>query len=230
MTPETAIPSPRPIICPRFETPARGISASTSSVFPRSRIPPSTPNRTSKSAEFQIYRPAAWDHTTFADQLSGVRHLARITKAEIREAVRHSHMPDFYQESLAWRLVKRRDLLAKTYDVPLRDGPAGEAPTIAVPLTTRADRAAAAAKYCIPLSEIENDLVRTGHLDPANRSGRTAEPFLDVLAEKATLPLYHETVLSGIIRDFRHPPGFVERMNRFNDGDDYQSKRFGMKE
>ena len=182
------------------------------------------------SDAFQIYRPEAWDHTTFADQLSGVRHLTRITKAEICGAVRHSLMPDFYQESLAWRLIKRRDLLAKTYRVPLPDGPAGDAPTITVPLTTRADRAAAAAHYQIPLSEIEKDLVRTGHLDPDDCSGNTTAPFLDLLAEKATIKPYRETVLSGIIRDYRHPSGFIERMNRFNDGEDYQSIRFGMEE
>ncbi|MDF1824686.1 MAG: hypothetical protein P1U68_08595 [Verrucomicrobiales bacterium] len=179
------------------------------------------------SDSFQIYRPGAWSHTTFADQLSGVRHLARITKAEICEAIQHSHMPDFYQESLAWRLIKRRDLIAKVYDVPLRDGPAGAPPTIAVPLTTRSNRAAAAARYHVPLAEIENDLVRTGHLDGNHRSGNTIEPFVDILAEKATITPYHETVLSGIIRDFRHPSGFIERMNRFNDGEEWQSKRFG---
>ncbi|MEM1440718.1 MAG: hypothetical protein AAGF67_00145 [Verrucomicrobiota bacterium] len=180
------------------------------------------------SDSFQIYRPGAWDHVTFADQLSGVRHLARITKAEICKAMSYSYMPDFYQESLAWRLIKRRDLLAKMYDVPLRDGPAGEAPTIEVPLTTRADRKAAASRYRIPLSEIENDLVRTGYLDPKNRSSDTTEPFLDVLAKKATIQPYHETVLSGIIRDYQNPSGFIERMNRFNDGEDYVSIRFGM--
>lgn len=182
------------------------------------------------SDSFQIYRPEAWSHTTFADQLSGVRHLARITKEEIRAAVRHSLTPDFYQESLAWRLMKRRDLIAKVYGVPLRDGPAGDAPTIAVPLTTRADRAAAAAKYHIPLSEIEKDLVRTGHLDGNNRAGNTSEPFIDILAEKATIKPYHETVLSGIIRDFRHPSGFIERISRFDDGAEWQSKRFGMEQ
>ncbi|MEM7602797.1 MAG: hypothetical protein AAF357_15470, partial [Verrucomicrobiota bacterium] len=182
------------------------------------------------SDSFQIYRPEAWDHTTFADQLSGVRHLARITKAEIYEALRYSFMPDFYQQSLAWRLIKRRDLLAKTYDVPLRDGKAGEPPTIAVPLTTRSDRAAAAARYCIPLSEIEKDLVRTGYLNANHRSGDTVEPFIDVLAKKATIQPYEKTVLSGIIRDYRHPSGFIERMNRFNDGEPYVSKRFGMEE
>lgn len=180
------------------------------------------------SDAFQIYRPEAWDHTTFADQLSGVRHLARITKAEICEAVRYSYMPDFYRETLAWRLTKRRDLLAKIYSIPLCDRPAGDAPTIAVPLTTRPDRSAAAARYHIPLSEIEKDLIRTGHLNPDDRSGNTTEPFIDILAEKATIKPYHETVLSGIIRDYRHPSGFIERMNRFNDGETYKSIRFGM--
>ncbi len=182
------------------------------------------------SDAFQLYRPGAWDHTTFADQLSGARHLARISKAEIHDAVRHSLMPDFYQETLAWRLIKRRDLIAKIYEIPLRDGPAGKAPTISVALTTREDRAAAASRYHIPLAEIEKDLIRTGYLDSDDPSGDTFEPFVDVLTKKAVIQPYNETVLSGIIRDFRHPSGMVERITRSNDGAEWQSKRFGFEE
>lgn len=178
------------------------------------------------SNSFQLYRPEAWDFTTFADQLSGVRHIARITKAEIREAVSYGGMPDFYQDSLAWRLIKRRDLLAKVYNVALLDDHAGEAPTIAVPLTSRSERAAAAATYQIPLSEIEKDLVRTGNLDAWHLSGDTKETFIDILAHKATIRPYEKTVLSGIIRDYRYPSGLVTRMNRFNDGEPYRSRRY----
>jgi hypothetical protein len=178
------------------------------------------------SNSFQLYRPGAWDFTTFADQLSGVRHIARISKAEIREAVSHGGMPDFYQDSLAWRLIKRRDLLAKVYNVALRDDRAGEAPTVAVPLSSRSERAAAAATYQVPLSEIEKDLVRTGNLDAFHLSGDTKETFIDILAHKATIRPCEKTVLSGIIRDYRHPSGFVMRMNRFNDGEPYRSRRY----
>ena len=143
-------------------------------------------------------------------------------------AASSSYMPASYQESLAWPLTKRRALLAKLYGVTLRDGSAGPAPTFEVPLTTRADRAAAAARYHIPLSEIEADLIRTGRLDPSHRSGETFEPFIDVLVKKATIQPYEKTVLSGIIRDYRHPSGFIMRMNRFNDGEDFVSLRFEM--
>lgn len=178
------------------------------------------------SNSFQLYRPGAWDFTTFADQLSGVRHLARLTKAEIREAVSYGGMPDFYQESLAWRLIKRRDLLAEVYNVTLCDGRAGEAPTIAVPLTSRSDRIAAAAAYQVPLSEIEKDLMRAGLLDKSHPGGETKETFVDILAHRATIRPYEKTVLSGIIRDYRHPSGLVMRMNRFNDGEPFLSQRY----
>lgn len=181
------------------------------------------------SDAFSLYRPGYFEHVTFADQLSGARHIARLSRADISGAVDHSLMPDFYKECLVWRLLKRRDLIAEVYELPLPDARAGEAPQCVVPLTTRDERSLAASRYRIPLSEIEDDLVRTGHLSSAHRAGTTREPFNDVIVENGTILPYEKTVIPGILRDFRHPAGFVERMTRFNDGEPWQSRRFGMK-
>lgn len=181
------------------------------------------------SDAFSLYRPGYFERVTFADQLSGARHLTRLTREDITAAVRHSLMPDFYQACLVWRLLKRRDLIAEVYDLPLPDGGAGDAPEFVIPLTTREERSRAASRYHIPLGEIEDDLVRTGHLAAENRAGATAEPFHDVIVENGTILPYEKTVIPGILRDFRHPAGFVERMTRFNDGEPWQSRRFGMK-
>lgn len=177
---------------------------------------------------FCLYRPGHFHRVTFADQLSGARHIARLTKADIVRAVEASEMPDFYQTCLAWRLIKRRDLIAKVYDIPLRDSEAGETPEFTIPLTTRADRSAAANHYRIPLEEIENDLVRTGHLASGNRAGPTKAPFNDVIVKNGVISPYSKAVIPGILRDFRHPSGFVNRMTRFDDDAEWKSQRFGM--
>ena len=178
---------------------------------------------------FCLYRPGHFAHVTFADQLSGARHIARLTRADIARAVAASEMPDFYQACLTWRLTKRRDLIAEVYGTPLRDAAAGEAPAFAIPLTTRAERSAAARHYRIPLEEIENDLIRTGHLRPGHRDGATKAPFLDVIVKEGVIQPYAASVITGILRDYRHPSGFVDRMTRYDDHAQWQSRRFKRK-
>ncbi len=181
------------------------------------------------SDAFAVYRPGPFDHVTYADQLSGARHITRLSRADIAGAVDASMMPDFFKGCLVWKLMKRRDLIAEFYGLALPDAKAGEAPDFVVPLTTREDRKAAAARYHIALAEIENDLVRTGHLPAADRTAATPEPFLDTIVEKGTILPYAESVISGILRDIHYPSGFVDRMTRFDDGAAWQSKRYGMK-
>ncbi|MEC5128950.1 hypothetical protein VSU19_19465, partial [Verrucomicrobiales bacterium BCK34] len=181
------------------------------------------------SNEFQIYRPSAWDHVTFADHRAGAEHIMRITGNEIRAIVEHSKQPDFYKQVLTWKLIRRRDLIAKTFGLATPDEKAGPAPTISVPLTTREDRLAAARLYRIPLVEIENDLVRMGFLPAGAREASTGEPYNDVLVKDGVLQDYHDTVIPGILRDVRHPGGFVVRITRFDDGGEYQSLRLGIK-
>ncbi len=181
------------------------------------------------SSSFQLYRPGIWDNIEFADYLAAAKHLVRLTKEDIGEAVDASYAPDFYKECMTWRLTKRRDTTAEIFGLPLPDSGAGPAPNISVPLTSRSDRRAAAARYHIPLSEIEDDLVRTGYLLEAKRSGDTITPFTDVIVKDGTIQAYHETVLTGIVKDHRHPAGFVGRMNRWTDGDEYVSIRFQQK-
>lgn len=184
---------------------------------------------TLRSDYFCLYRPGHFHRVTFADQLSGARHIARLTKEDITLAVDASMMPDFYRACLAWRLIKRRDLIARVYRIPLGDAEAGEAPEYIIPLTTRGDRVAAARHYLIPLEEIENDLVRTGHLDAVNRAGPTKRPFDDVIVKGGVISSYSDSVIPGILRDFRHPTGFVDRMTRYDDNAEWKSIRFGTK-
>ena len=188
-----------------------------------------TTGSTLYSDAFVLYRPGFFEHVTFADQLSGARHIVRLTQADIAKAVDASLMPDFYKACLVWRLTKRRDLIARIYEIPLPDAKPADAPEFIIPLTTRADRNEAAVRYYIPLSEIEDDLVRTGHLSPSGRAEATVEPFDDVIVKNGTILPYHDTVIPGILREMRHPTGFVERMTRFDDGGPWQQRRFGMK-
>ena len=179
------------------------------------------------STWFQIYRPGAWDEVTFADFLAGARHIARINNDDLNRVMESSRMPDFWRQAMVWRLAQRRDVIAKVFDIPAADS-AGPAPTVIVPLTTRGDRVKAAEHYHVPLSEMENDLVRTGLLANDQRSGATSRPFLDLLVKEGKIQPCESTVLLGLLRDYRHPSGLVKRTYRKNDGDPWQSVRYQM--
>ncbi len=163
---------------------------------------------------FQTFRPRIWDDVTFADGFSGVRHIARLTRSEIAEAVSYSGMPDYWQEAAVWKLASRRDTMARIFGLPAPDA-AGEAPTIEIPLTTRLNRTEAARRYQLPLSMIEEDLIRAGALSADDPAADTREPIMDLVVRNGILEPYRKTILPAILRDFRHPPGFIKRMNTY---------------
>lgn len=176
-------------------------------------------------SSFQIYRPEIWSNVTYSDHLAGAMHIVRLSRADITDAVSYSHMPDFWRETLVWRLMNRRDVIAKLFSLPLSDA-AGPAPTFAVSLTSRKDRAAAAARYGVPLADIEADLSRTGFLSTGHLASDTNEPFLDLVVKEGEIQPTETTVLIGLLRDYRHPTGLVERTSRLDHGAPYVSIRF----
>ena len=176
-------------------------------------------------SSFQIYRPEIWSSATYSDYLAGAMHIVRLSRADIAETVSYSYMPDFWRETLVWRLTNRRDVIAKLFSLSVPDA-AGPAPTVGIPLTSRKDRAAAAARYQVPLSEIEADLARTGFLPSDRLASDTNEPFLDLVVKEGEIQPTEETVLIGILRDYRHPSGLVERTTRLDHSAPYVSIRF----
>ena len=190
---------------------------------PRGFLYPRPGGRRITSGEFQVFRPGAWSHVTHADHLAAAMHIVHLTQDDLRAAALRSTMPDYWQQTLVWRLAKRRDIIAERFGLTVPD-PAGPAPTIAIPLTTRAQRQAAADRYRVPLSEIEADLQRAGVLPQL--AGDIPLGFHDTVVETGVLQPYERTVLPGIIRDHRHPSGITDRITRFNDGRPYRSRRF----
>lgn len=178
-----------------------------------------------QGSSFQIYRPEIWSDVTYSDSLAGAMHLMRLSRADIAEAVGHSQMPDFWQETLVWRLASRRDVIAKWFGLTPPDE-AGPAPTVRIPLTTRRDRAAAAARFQVPLAEIEADLARAGCLPEDRREADTIRPFHDLVVKDGEIQATGDTVLIGILRDHRHPSGLVKRTIRWDHGEPYVSIRF----
>lgn len=176
-------------------------------------------------SSFQIYRPEIWSKATYSDYLAGAMHLTRLSRKDIADAVSHSFMPDFWCETLVWRLTNRRDVVAKLFNLSPLDE-AGPAPTIRIPLTSRKNRLAAAARYQVPLAEIETDLTRTGFLPPGRPAADTVEPFDDMVVKEGEIQATEKTVLIGILRDHRHPSGLENRTIRWNHGDPYVSIRF----
>jgi hypothetical protein len=168
------------------------------------------------SSEFQLYRSSAWDAETMADVLWMAKKVASLSQDDIRECVEASKWPDFMKATLVYRLAKRRDMIAKEFGLATQD-PAGAPPTIVVPLSTRADREAAAAHYGLDVEAIESSMRDGGVL------GRR---FDDVLVRDGTIAEADDTVLIGLLRDAYYPTGLDHRTNRREDGQPYRRVRF----
>jgi hypothetical protein len=169
------------------------------------------------SSEFQLYRSTAWDRETMADLMWMAKKICSLSKADIAECAEASHWPDFMRDVLVWKLAARRDLIAKHFGLTARD-PAGPAPTIEVPLSTPADREAAARRYGLSAQVIESAMRDAGLL------GR---PFRDVLVRDGEISRGGNTVLIGLLRDAYYPAGLDQRTNRREDGREYRSLRYG---
>lgn len=165
------------------------------------------------SSEFQLYRAGAWEQETVSDLLWMAKKIVSISQAEIRECAEFSQWPDFMKDVLVWRLAKRRDIIAEEFGLKVAD-PAGEPPTVKVPLTTRSDREAAAKRFDLPLDQLESRLRDAKKLD---------QPFTDTLVDDGELKEADDTILIGLLRDTHYPTGLVNRTNRREDGGDYDS-------
>lgn len=168
-----------------------------------------------RSTEFQLYRASAWENETASDVLWMAKKIVTITQNDLAECAKATGWPDFMQATMVYRLAKRRDMIAEAFGLKTPD-PVGAAPTFSVPLSTRADREAAAARYGVDVSLIEESM---------RDSGVLGRPFVDLLVDRGTISDPKDTVLIGLLQDTYHPVGLVKRTNRREDGRDYVSVR-----
>ncbi len=106
-----------------------------------------------------LYRPHSWELITHADALWMARKIANISEAELRFAAESSKWPEFVQESLVYKLIKRRNRIAHIYNLESSlDKVDVPAPNIMISLKTAEERASVAKKYGLTLDELENTM------------------------------------------------------------------------
>ena len=127
-----------------------------------------------------FYNPKAWNDTTYADGLWIAHKLMGLSRADVEAAVAHSLWPDFMQEALTYKLMARRNHIARLFHLEVPADQEVSPPDVEVPLTTEADRRAAAERYQLDPAWIDEAMGRAGLLGrglrrPAGRR-RSGEP------------------------------------------------------
>jgi hypothetical protein len=155
-----------------------------------------------------LYRPKAWKKITFADAQWMAKKIALLKESEIRDIVAYTNWPDFVQEATIYKLVARRNRIAKKLHLAeLLDNKKASKPSLSIPLRTQEEIEAAAKRYNVSAQKIEQELERaelTEHVDAPLKNGRIGQ--------------CEESILINVLSRENHPSGLVNRIPRSGDG------------
>lgn len=171
-----------------------------------------------------IFRSGAWGRAQHEDLAMMARRIAAVDNKTLKRVASTSGMPDFYQVAWAWKLARRRDLIASAFGVSTSES-AGPAPTVTVDLSSAAARRRVAQRYGIAPGDLEEAL-----RDATAKAQQSKEPIdlsSDTVVRSGQLIPAHESVIVGLIRDARNPTGIEDRVTRWTDGRPYAPRRFG---
>lgn len=160
-----------------------------------------------------VYRPKTADTATFADTLWMARKIVNLPLRVIREAVAVSQMPDFYQETLVYKLVARQRTIAELYGLENDLDSAAvalKAPTVRISLRTPEEEWDVATKYGVSLGSLRHlkyeAKLGDDYVDVVVEAGRVAKCTHSLLINL----LEREVYRSGVTRNpmtARHRPG-----------------------
>ncbi|MFN8369516.1 MAG: hypothetical protein U0T83_02700 [Bacteriovoracaceae bacterium] len=160
-----------------------------------------------------LYRPHSWEYITHADALWMARKIANISEVEMRFAAAASNWPDFVQESLVYKLMKRRNRIAHIYNIePMLDKVEVAAPNISISLKSKNERENVAKKYGVELAQIEEKMREFNLLDNDGTSH-----FEDKVVEDGELVHCEKSLLIYLLERHHYPSGLENRLNRFMD-------------
>ncbi len=159
--------------------------------------------------QFLLYLPAAWRQITYADALWMAKKIASFTRKDLEGVVSHSLWPDFMQEVLVHRLLKRRNQIAKVFRIKhLLDEQKVEPLNISIFLGSDEARAAVAKKYFNLPKEL---------IDEAMKKARLGDQYHDRLVVDGKVNDCNKTILIGILQRERFPTGLSYRVSRMSD-------------
>lgn len=155
-----------------------------------------------------IFQPDAWRAATWADCRWMADHLARLSEAQIREAVAASGWPDFAREAMTYRLIERRDRIASAFGAATATRGL-RPPSMAIPLGNAAEIHAAETRY-----ELE-----PGSLGAELKSIDAPRGYREWVLHEGRIAHCRDSALVRLLVRQRFPSGLSTRYGRTGDGE-----------
>lgn len=164
--------------------------------------------------QWVFYEPEAWAQATFSDSLWMVRKIVRLTQKDFSKSIDRIKWPKFMKELLLYKLIGRRNKLAKAFKVE-NLLPLGEiempAPNVEFSLKTKEDRDYAEKELGLASGIIEKQLKE---YELINKKG--ISKHVDKLVSRGKLVSCDKTVLFGLLEKNYYPTGLTRRLSRFS--------------
>lgn len=177
-----------------------------------------------KVKQAMLFRPIAWDISTFADQLWMAKKIVRLTKEDLAFAAEGTNWPGYMKETLVYRLQKRRNQIAKIFDIQ-ELLPTGEQIipelNISYSMKTPEDRMRVAKKYGLSLRKIEDSLRSIHRL-----SRRGVSYYTDKVVSNGRVNPCHQSLVSNLLEKQRYPTGLSRRKTRGQDSEPLEQCEF----
>ncbi|MBT3983102.1 MAG: hypothetical protein HOE90_17245 [Bacteriovoracaceae bacterium] len=156
-----------------------------------------------------LFRPTSWKKSSYSDLLWMAKRIVKIKVPEFEEIIAASSWPDFMQKAFVFRLLGRRNYIAKLFGIEnLLDQKVIKRPDFQVDLSTHELRVKAAKQYHLDVNDIETAMKN------AELLGKT---YIDKLVVHGSVSRCKKTILIGLLEDKLFPSGLSRRIFRFSD-------------
>ncbi|GAA5479460.1 hypothetical protein Hhel01_02977 [Haloferula helveola] len=152
-----------------------------------------------------VYKPTAYDHTTWSDAKWMADRITALTDRELRQAIDASTWPDFVRETLFFKLASRRNQIAKIFGTANPEARREVAPpNIAIDLSSPSKIRDAEQRYRLAPGSLAEELQR----HHSGGSGR------EVLVRDGQIVPSPESALITQLVIQRYPSGLADRYRR----------------
>lgn len=148
------------------------------------------------------YRTKAGEKATYADMLWMAKKIASLSEEAIIDAVRHTHMPEFYQKTLIYKLIKRRNRIAKLYQLEsmtdIKDSQL-RLPEITLDLSSEDKISSLATDLGIPVEIFYKEMRHAG-IQPGTQ-------FHDQVVKKGKIRKCYKSFVVNLLEKYAYPTG-----------------------
>ncbi len=160
-----------------------------------------------------LYHPTSWENATYADGLWMARKILSLSRADIEEIVSVSRWPLFMQRALAYKLIARRNEIARYFDPSGSKLEGPELPIVA-DLSTPEARARVLARE--GFASGEDARAFEAYVKAQKLPTPKSETLVDANGQVAFCP---SSLVVGFLQRRAHPTGLAPRISRLHDGE-----------